>query len=120
MSYLLAQGLSTVLGSAYPIFSPSVGILGAFATGSNNNSNVLFGSLQKNVAVLLQINPYILTAAQTAGGSLGSMLAPVKIILGCSTVRQVGQEGCILRQTVPCGLVLGLVLGILTYLLCRL
>ena len=29
----------------------------AFATGSNNNSNVLFGSLQKNAAVLLNLNP---------------------------------------------------------------
>ena len=62
MSYVLAQGLSAALGTAYPLVSPCVGILGAFATGSNNNSNVLFGNLQKNVALLLQVNP------QLAGG----------------------------------------------------
>jgi len=120
MSYLLAQGLSNLLGGSYPVVSPWVGILGAFATGSNNNSNVLFGSLQKNVALLLHLNPNLLVAAQTAGGSLGSMLAPVKIILGCSTVGTLGQEGNVLRKTVPFGLALGLILGALTWGLARL
>jgi lactate permease len=119
MSRLLARGLSNLLGALYPVVSPCVGILGAFATGSNNNSNVLFGSLQKNVALLQHLNPCILVAAQTAGGSLGSMLAPVKLILGCSTVGLLGQEGRVMRQTVPCGLALGLALGLLTLLLCR-
>ncbi len=117
MSYLLAQGLSGCLGGAYPVVSPLVGILGAFATGSNNNSNVLFGSLQKNVAVLLQVQPPLLLGAQTAGASLGSMLAPAKILVGCSTVGQTGREGEVLRQTVPLGLGGGLAVGVLTFLL---
>lgn len=120
MTYLLAEGLSRLLGGGYPLVSPWVGILGAFATGSNNNSNVLFGSLQKNAAVLLGMNPDLLVAAQTAGGSLGSMLAPAKIIVGCSTVNQGGQEGRVLRQTVPLGLAIGLAVGLLTFILSRL
>jgi lactate permease len=120
MSLLLAQGLSAGLGGAYPLLSPAVGMLGAFATGSNNNSNVLFGSMQKNVAVLLHLRPEVLIASQTAGGSLGSMLAPAKIIVGCSTVAQVGREGQVLRQTVPFGLGAGLVVGVLTFILSRL
>jgi len=120
MSYLLARGLSALLGAGYPVVAPWVGILGAFATGSNNNSNVLFGSLQKNAALLLRLNPELLVAAQTAGGSLGSMLAPAKLIVGCSTVGQVGQEGQVLRRTVPWGLALGLALGLLTLALSRL
>jgi lactate permease len=120
MSYLLAEGLKNAFGTIYPVISPCVGILGAFATGSNNNSNVLFGSLQKNVALLLQVSPALLTAAQTAGGSLGSMLAPAKIVVGCSTVGQVGREGVVLRQTVPIGLLLGFILGLLSFILSRL
>ncbi len=119
MSYLLAKGLSHLLGALYPVVSPCVGMLGAFATGSNNNSNVLFGSLQKNVALFQHLNPCLLVAAQTAGGSMGSMLAPVKLILGCSTVGLPGQEGRVLRQTVLCGLAIGLALGMLTLALCR-
>ena len=65
-------------------------------------------------------NPDLLIAAQSAGGSLGSMLAPAKIVVGCSTVGRVGQEGQVLRRTVPLGLGLGLATGMLVLLLSRL
>jgi lactate permease len=114
MSLLLAQGISRLLGSVYPLASPLVGVLGSFATGSNNNSNIMFGPLQKNAALLLDIAPAILVAAQTAGGSIGSLLAPAKIVVGCSTVGMVGQEGVVLRRTIPYGILIGLGLGVLT------
>ena len=113
MTILLAQGLSAVMGSAFPIVSPLVGMLGAFATGSNNNSNVLFGSLQKSAAILLSLDPRLLLALQTAGGSLGSMIAPAKIIVGCSTVGLSGRDGDVLKQTLPYGIAIGLGIGIL-------
>ena len=119
MSFQLARGLSEALGRFYPLLSPCVGILGAFATGSNNNSNVLFGPLQRDVASLLHLRPEALIAAQTAGGSLGSMLAPAKIVVGCSTVNATGQEGDVLRRTLPYGLLIGLALGIVTLLCSR-
>jgi lactate permease len=118
-SYPLADGRCRVLGAAHPVISPCVGIPGAFATGSDNNSSMLFGSLQKNTALLQGISPELMTAAQTAGGSLGSMLAPVKLILGCNTVDQIGEEGQVLRMTVPWEFALGIALGALTYLLSR-
>jgi len=116
MTSLLARGLSGSLQRLYPIFSPLVGILGAFATGSNNNSNVLFGPLQKEVAGLLSISPALLAAAQTAGGSLGSLLAPAKLILGCATTGIQGREGEVLRLSLPWGIGIGLFLGVVTWL----
>lgn len=113
MTLLLAQGLSALMGSSFPLVSPLVGMLGAFATGSNNNSNVLFASLQKSAALLLAIDPRILLATQTAGGSLGSMIAPAKIIVGCSTVGLKGKDGDVLKLTLPYGLAIGITLGIL-------
>lgn len=112
MTLLLAQGLSEVMQMTYPLVSPLVGMLGAFATGSNNNSNVLFASLQKNAAILLGLDPRWLLAAQTAGGSLGSMVAPAKIIVGCSTVGLKGRDGEVLRITLLYGLVIGVLIGI--------
>ncbi len=113
MTHLLAQGICGGVGKAFPLFSSWVGILGAFATGSNNNSNVLFGPLQKGIAEMLGVSAPLLVAAQTAGGSLGSLLAPAKLIVGCSTVGAIGQEGMVLRKTFMIGLVIGLLLGIL-------
>lgn len=117
MTQLLAQGVALLVGGAFPIVSPLIGILGAFATGSNNNSNVLFAPLQKNVAFMLGFEPRLMLAAQTAGGALGSMLAPAKIIVGCSTVALKGREGEVLRRTIPVGMAIGLLVGGLALLL---
>ena len=117
MTQLLAQTLSRWMGAAFPLVSPLVGVLGAFATGSNNNSNVLFGQLQKQVAALLGIAPALLIATQTAGGAIGSMLAPAKIIVGCSTTGLKGRDGEVMRLTVPYGLGIGLGLGVVALVL---
>jgi lactate permease len=116
MTQLLAQGMANLMGAAFPLASPLVGILGAFATGSNNNSNVLFAPLQKSAAALLSIDPSLLLATQTAGGALGSMLAPAKITVGCSTVGLKGREGDVLRRTLLPGLLIGLLLGAIALL----
>ena len=60
MTLLVAQGLSDLTGRFFPIISPLIGMLGVFATGSNTNSNVLFVSMQKNVAQIIAIAPVIL------------------------------------------------------------
>jgi len=116
MMYTLAKTVSDIAGSAFPIFSPLIGILGAFATGSNNNSNVMFAPLQQQAAILLNLNPGLLLAAQTAGGALGSMLAPAKILVGCSTVGLKESQGDVLRRTLGYGLGIGLLLGVIAWL----
>lgn len=117
MTIRLAEAIAQLFGAAFPIISPLLGMIGAFATGSNNNSNVLFGSLQENIALILKLSPAIIVAAQTAGGSLGSMIAPAKLIIGCSTVNISGKDGDVLRRTLPYGLGIAFVMGIATYLL---
>ncbi|MCS7060570.1 MAG: L-lactate permease [Anaerolineae bacterium] len=116
MTWLLAQGLSALMERAFPLVSPFVGMLGAFATGSNINSNVLFGPMQKTIAQVLGVAPALLLAAQTAGGSLGSMLAPAKLIVGCSTVGLAGRDGEVLRITFPYGILIALTLGLFVWL----
>ena len=106
MTYLLAQGLSEGISrTAYPAVAPFIGALGAFITGSNNNSNVLFAALQMNAAQLLNLSVPLVLGAQTAGGALGSVLAPAKVIVGCSTVGLAGQEGGVMRKLLGYGAV---------------
>lgn len=117
MTQLLAEALGSGLDRLFPAVSPLVGMLGAFATGSNNNSNVLLGSLQNSVALILGITPALLLAAQTTGGAIGSMIAPAKIIVGCSTLHLKDREGDVLRITVPYGLLIGLIVGLIALVL---
>lgn len=113
MTLRLAEASAGAMDRVFPVVSPLVGMLGAFATGSNNNSNVLFAALQEDVAHLLALAPGILVAAQTTGGALGSMIAPAKIVVGCSTVGLHGRDGDVLRLTLPYGIGIGLGLGVL-------
>lgn len=106
MTNILAQGLSQGLGRmAYPAVAPFIGALGAFITGSNNNSNVLFAALQMRTAELLGLSVTLILASQTAGGSLGSIMAPAKVIVGCSTVGLGDQEGVVMRPILFYGLI---------------
>ena len=116
MTVLLAQGVANLSGQLYPIFSPLVGVLGSFMTGSNTNSNVLFGAFQREVALNLGLQAWIIAAAQSVGGSLGSAVAPAKALLGASTVGITGREGELLQKTLSYTLINVLLVGILTLL----
>ena len=84
-------------------------------TGSNTNSNVIFGPLQQRTAELLGISVWIILGAQTTGGALGSMLAPAKVIVGCSTAGLAGQEGKVMRKTLGYGLAIAAAVGLVAW-----
>lgn len=101
MTNLLAEGLSASFGAGvYPIVSTFIGALGAFITGSNNNSNVLFGLLQMRTAELMGLSVTEVLGLQTAGGSIGSVMSPAKVIVGTSTVGLSGKEGAVIARVI--------------------
>jgi lactate permease len=117
MVHLLAQGISESVGGAFPLFSPLIGTLGAFMTGSNTNSNVIFAPLQQTTAQLIGVSALVVLGAQTTGGALGSMLAPAKVIVGCSTAGLAGREGEVLKKTLPYGVLISAFVGMVTWLI---
>ena len=111
MTYLLALAISQTTGDLFPLLSPFIGALGAFMTGSNTNSNVVFGQLQQQTALALNVAVPIILAGQTAGGALGGLFAPAKVIVGCSTV-QGADEGQVLKLATLYGLGLTFIVGL--------
>jgi lactate permease len=110
MTETLARGLAEGVGRAFPVMSPWIGALGAFMTGSNTNSNVVFAALQMRTAELLGFSAALILAAQTSGGALGSVIAPTKVVVGASTGGMAGREGEVMRQMlVYTGLLIALV-----------
>jgi lactate permease len=115
MISILAMGLSNLVSSTlYPAITPFIGALGAFISGSNNNSNILFTKLHMQTAQLMGLNVNLILAAQSAGGALGSIFAPAKVIVGCSTVGLVGKEGQVLKKLIKYGLLLVACAAIIT------
>ena len=116
MTEALAQGLAKTVGAIFPFTAAWLGALGAFMTGSNTNSNVVFAALQMRTAELLGYSVPIILAAQTAGASVGSVLAPAKLIVGASTAGMEGKEGIVLRAVIGYGGSLILFISLLTVL----
>ena len=98
MTETLARGLAEGMGTLFPVISPWIGALGAFMTGSNTNSNVVFAALQMRTAELLGYTVAIILAAQTSGAALGSVIAPTKVVVGASTAGMEGREGEVMRK----------------------
>lgn len=114
MTYTLAEGVSRIVGQGFLLVSPFIGALGAFMTGSNTNSNVVFGAFQQQAATLAGVSPLLALAAQTAGAGVGSMFAPAKVIVGCATVR--ASESLTMRKLVLYGAVILTILALATAL----
>jgi len=114
MTDAIARGLAEAFGAFYPFVAPWIGALGAFMTGSNTNSNVVFGELQKQTAILLGYSVAIILAAQTSGAALASVLAPTKVVVGASTAGMAGREGDVMRKLVVYVGILVLLISILT------
>jgi lactate permease len=116
MTQLLAEGLSSNTGRFFPLLSPLIGALGAFVTGSNTNSNVVFAQLQQQTALALGVSVSLILAAQTAGGAIGSIFAPAKVVVGASTVDG-ADDGRVLRLATAYGMGIIIVTGVLVWLL---
>ncbi|ALA70778.1 lactate permease [Geobacillus stearothermophilus 10] len=118
-----SSGMSTTLGMAlaktgplFPFFSPILGWLGVFITGSDTSSNLLFGNLQKVTATSIGMDPVLALAANSSGGVVGKMISPQSIAVACAAVGLTGKESDLFRFTVKHSVFLIILIGILVYL----
>lgn len=91
-----------------------IGALGAFMTSSSTASCVLFGGVQSSVATLHGMRPETIIAAQAAGSAYGNAIAPANIVLGTSIAGVKGQEGAVLRLTLPWTILVAVLTGLAT------
>ena len=115
MSYTLGLAF-TATGSLFPFFSPILGYLGVFLTGSDTSSCALFAAMQKTAAEQLSIDPNLLVAGNASGGVCAKMISPQSISVACAATNQIGQESAILRGVVGHSILMILILAVLVYL----
>lgn len=114
---VLALGIAAVAPAAvYAVLANFIGVLGAFMTSSNTASNVLFSQLQLTVAGQEELAGSAIIAAQSTGGAVGNAIAPANVVLGTTTAGIVGQEGAVLRKTLPWALGVSVLVGAATLL----
>ncbi|HEX7552051.1 MAG TPA: lactate permease LctP family transporter [Geothrix sp.] len=106
MSFTLGLAFAVLTGMAFPIFSPVIGLVGVFLTGSVTSSAALFGKLQQVTAVHLGLNPVLTTSANLFGGVMGKLISPQSIAVACAAVGLVGKETDIFRKTLKYSMIL--------------
>ena len=101
-------------GAAFPFFSPFLGWLGVFLTGSDTSSNALFCSLQNTTAHQIGVSHTLLVSANTSGGVSGKMISPQSIAVACAATGLVGKEASLFRFTVRHSLFFAAIVGVIT------
>ena len=117
MTVLLGRTIADGTGVVFPVFSPYIGVLGTFMTGSNTNSNVMFGALQLETARELDIGVVTVASTQSIGGALGSSIAPAKVLVGTAIVGLSDRVNEVMRRTIAYCLVIVLLVGIQAWVL---
>ena len=100
MPVLMAQWVADTVGAMYPLFSPTVGALGAFLAGSNTISNLMLSQFQYSVAEALGVSGATMVALQSVGAAAGNMISIHNVVAASATVGLLGREGITLRRTI--------------------
>ena len=124
----IAKGLVLLTGAAFPFFAPLIGSIGTFVTGSATNANILFGKLQATAASDLGLvnqgtffgvtgnETNWLAAANCAGSEGGKLLSPQSIAIATAACDMEGQDGDIMRETMPFAVFWILMNGLMVFL----
>ena len=102
MPMAMATLLANTFAPVWPALISFIGGLGAFITGSNTVSDMLFANFQWDAATALSYTPnqhYVCVAMQGVGGAMGNMICIHNIVSACAVLGMIGHEGQILRKT---------------------
>ncbi|MBP86050.1 MAG: lactate permease [Planctomycetaceae bacterium] len=117
MPIALAEGVASLTGSAWPVFSPFIGGFGAFVAGSNTVSNMMFSLFQFGVGARIGVDPGWIVALQAVGGAAGNTICVHNVVAASAVVGLIGKEGAIIRKTLPVFCYYATVTGIVGYVI---
>ena len=99
MPIVLADGVASLAGGAWPIFAPFIGGIGAAVAGSNTVSNMMFSQFQFGMGERIAADPVWIVALQAVGGAAGNMICVHNVVAASAVVGLLGREGSIIRIT---------------------
>jgi lactate permease len=102
-------------GAFFSFFSPLLGWVGVFLTGSDASCNFIFGNLQTTAARQVGLNPVLTAAANSAGGVMGKMISVQSIaVAAAATGMKPSEESQLFRFTFWHSVLLVCMIGIVT------
>lgn len=119
MLKVMAKFFADISGQAYVVVSPLIGVLGAFFSGSNTVSNLLFAPLQFEAATFVGLKTQVIMALQNVGGAAGNMICINNIVAVCATVGLIGkgEHRLLTYNILPCVLYCIIAVSVAVFLL---
>lgn len=118
------SGMSSTLGLAFastghifPLFSPILGWIGVFLTGSVVNSGSLFAPLQSVTATQIGLPPETMVAVNVMGGTMAKMISPQSIAVAAAAVGLSGKDHDLFNFTIKYSLALLVLIGIVSWII---
>lgn len=100
MVKIIGTEFAKMAGDNWVYFSPYLGAIGAFFSGSNTVSNLTFGPIQQQIALDTGLSVTLILALQSVGGAMGNMVCINNIIAVCTVLDVHNSEGAIIKKTV--------------------
>ncbi|SUA20240.1 L-lactate permease [Neisseria gonorrhoeae] len=100
MVKIIGKEFAAMAGEHWVYFSPYLGAIGAFFSGSNTVSNLTFGPIQQQIALDTGLSVTLILALQSVGGAMGNMVCLNNIIAVCTVLDVKNSEGAIIKKTV--------------------
>jgi lactate permease len=101
-------------GPLYPALSPLLGVVGAFMTGSTTVSNVIFGPVQQDAAIALDLDVPTILGVQLAGASIGNAVCLFNVI-AAAAVAGIDDYNSVLRRTILPTTLAAMLVGLVAY-----
>lgn len=119
MLRVMARFFADISGQAYVVVAPLIGVLGAFFSGSNTVSNLLFAPLQFEAASFIGLKTQVIMALQNVGGAAGNMICINNIVAVCATVGLIGkgEHRLLTYNILPCILYCTIAVAVAVFLL---
>ncbi len=109
MVIVIGEYFANLFGHSWTYFASYLGAIGAFFSGSNTVSNLMFGGIQLSIAETLDLNPTLILAMQSVGGAMGNMVCINNVVAVCSILGVLNMEGYVIKRTVIPMIIYGII-----------
>lgn len=116
MNMIIGSTLAVYLGTAlFPAVSPLLGLFGAFVSGSETSSNVMFYGILNKSSDMLNLNFWNIYAGHAVSGGIASGIAPAKIVNASSVIDQKGLDGEVIKKSAVIAIILTVIVGAILF-----
>ncbi|MCS7175867.1 L-lactate permease [Pseudothermotoga sp.] len=117
MIHAMAVSSAELFKSFYAFFTPFLGVLGGFVTGTQTSATAMFANYTSETSKLLNLSPILMPAAMAFGSGLASAISPSKLQNAAASIDRIGEEKRVFSKTIPIVLLMASLTAVVSYVL---